>query len=69
MGVGEAQFTGYDFLSEQQAYNFEFLGIVAFYDPPKKNIQEVLSDFYRAGMDVKIVTGDMHPPQLPLLNK
>lgn len=58
LGVGEAQFVGYDFLSEQQAYSFKFLGIVAFYDPPKKNIQEVLKSFYRAGMGVKIVTGD-----------
>lgn len=58
LGVGEASFSGNDFLSEQQAYKFKFIGIVAFYDPPKKNIQEVFNDFYRAGIDVKIVTGD-----------
>ncbi|MEP7257200.1 MAG: cation-translocating P-type ATPase, partial [Flavitalea sp.] len=35
-----------------------FKGLVAFYDPPKKNIQSVLEGFYAAGMQVKIVTGD-----------
>jgi len=37
---------------------FEFKGLVAFYDPPKQNIQQVLQDFYTAGIDVKIITGD-----------
>ncbi len=58
LGVGEAIFTGNDFPAEQQALKFRFKGIVAFYDPPKKNIQKVLQDFYAAGIAVKIVTGD-----------
>ena len=32
--------------------------MIAFYDPPKKNITHVLQDFYRAGIQVKIITGD-----------
>src|SRR5690606_38811670 len=35
-----------------------FLGFVAFYDPPKKNIPDVLNAFYDAGIKVKIITGD-----------
>lgn len=58
LGVGEAVFTGTDFPETQQEFPFVFKGIVAFYDPPKKNIQQVLNDFYTAGIDVKIVTGD-----------
>ncbi len=58
LGVGEAKFAGNDFPAEQQALKFSFKGIVAFYDPPKKNIQKVLQDFYDAGIAVKIVTGD-----------
>lgn len=58
LGVGEAQFSGDDFPETQQEFSFVFKGIVAFYDPPKKNIQQVLEDFYTAGIDVKIVTGD-----------
>ncbi|MCC6583754.1 MAG: cation-translocating P-type ATPase [Chitinophagales bacterium] len=58
LGVGEAVFAGSDFPETQQEFPFVFKGIVAFYDPPKKNIQQVLNDFYTAGIDVKIVTGD-----------
>ncbi len=42
----------------QQEIAFSFKGIVAFYDPPKENIQQVFEDFYKAGISIKIVTGD-----------
>lgn len=58
LGVGEATFSGNNFPETQQEFSFVFKGIVAFYDPPKKNIQKVFEDFYTAGIDVKIVTGD-----------
>ncbi|MEJ5963297.1 cation-translocating P-type ATPase [Pedobacter immunditicola] len=58
LAVGEAAFSGNDFPKLQQEFKFVFKGIVAFYDPPKKNIQFVLENFYKAGMKVKIVTGD-----------
>ncbi len=35
-----------------------FKGLVAFYDPPKENISDVMTSFYKAGIQVKIVTGD-----------
>ncbi len=58
LAVGEASFEGSDFPKTQQEFSFMFKGIVAFYDPPKKNIQDVLSHFYNAGIAVKIITGD-----------
>lgn len=58
LGVGKANFNGDNFPKAQQDFPFIFLGIVAFYDPPKKNIQKVLKDFYTAGISVKIITGD-----------
>lgn len=58
LGVGETVFTGDDFLDNQHDYNFQFKGLVAFYDPPKQNIQSVFDCFYAAGIAVKIVTGD-----------
>lgn len=58
LAVGEATFAGKDFPKQQQDFKFDFKGIVAFYDPPKKNIQAVFEDFYKAGITVKIVTGD-----------
>ena len=58
LGVGEAVFNGGGFFATQQEFPFTFKGLVAFYDPPKKNIQSVMEDFYKAGIAVKIVTGD-----------
>ncbi len=58
LGVGEASFEGNNFPQTQEEFPFAFKGIVAFYDPPKKNIQKVLEDFYAAGISVKIITGD-----------
>ena len=58
LGVGVSNFTGDIYPSKQQDLPFEFKGLVAFYDPPKKNIQKVLEDFYTAGIAVKIITGD-----------
>jgi len=58
LGVASAHFNGDDFPESQQALPFTLKGIVAFYDPPKKNIGAVLQHFYDAGINVKIVTGD-----------
>ena len=58
LGVGLSDFSGDDYPTKQQDLTFEFKGLVAFYDPPKKNIQKVLEDFYAAGIQVKIITGD-----------
>ena len=58
LGVGEATFTGNHFPKNQQELPFIFKGLIAFYDPPKKNIEWVLESFYAAGLAVKILTGD-----------
>jgi Ca2+-transporting ATPase len=58
LGVGACDFRDDLFPATQQELRFNFLGIVAFYDPPKKNINKVLQDFNAAGIDVKLITGD-----------
>lgn len=58
LGVALSSFKGDKYPEKQQDLPFTFKGIVAFYDPPKKNIQKVLKDFYAAGIAVKIITGD-----------
>lgn len=58
IAVAEALFNGQDFPKKQQEFIFELKGLIAFYDPPKKNMSEVLMQFYKAGIDVKIITGD-----------
>lgn len=58
LGVGLSDFSGTDFPSNQEDFTFKFKGLVAFYDPPKKNIEQVMKSFYDAGIRVKIITGD-----------
>ncbi|MGB4845201.1 MAG: cation-translocating P-type ATPase [Ferruginibacter sp.] len=58
LGVAETDHQGNSFPKEQQQFNFQFKGLVAFYDPPKKNIQSVFEGFDKAGIAVKIITGD-----------
>ena len=42
----------------QDDFNWHFEGLLALYDPPKLKIADVFKDFYNAGIDVKIITGD-----------
>ncbi len=58
LAVAAASFKGNEFPEKQQDFTFVFKGLVAFYDPPKKNIQAVFQAFTKAGIVVKIITGD-----------
>ncbi|HRO71772.1 MAG TPA: HAD-IC family P-type ATPase, partial [Chitinophagaceae bacterium] len=58
LGVASSSFSGDNFPAQQQSLSFDFSGLVIFYDPPKANIQEVFNQFYDAGIDVKVFTGD-----------
>jgi P-type Ca2+ transporter type 2C len=58
LAVAETKYNGNNFPAEQQTFTFQFKGLVAFYDPPKKNITHVFEAFDKAGITVKIITGD-----------
>jgi len=58
LGVGETNMAGNGYPKTQEEFQFRFKGLLAFYDPPKKNISSVLENFYKAGIAVKIITGD-----------
>ena len=59
LAIAKATHSG-AFPEGQDAFDFQFLGLLALYDPPKAHVAEVLSGFYRAHIMVKLVTGD-HP--------
>ena len=69
LGVAQALFEGENFPKRQQDFSFNFKGIVAFYDPPKKNIGAVLNDFASAGIAVKIITGDNSATTISIANQ
>ena len=58
LGVARARFDGNEFPEKQQELRFDFLGLTIFYDPPKKEIKNVLKRIYEAGIKVKVITGD-----------
>jgi Ca2+-transporting ATPase len=58
LGVASAIFQENEFPFSQDDFNWQFIGLIALYDPPKKNINSVFKQFYAAGIHVKLLTGD-----------
>lgn len=58
LGVAAADWPGNDFPTDQDRFPWQFEGLVALFDPPKKDIQHVFQRFYEAGIRVKMITGD-----------
>lgn len=58
LGVGKANWTGDAWPANQEEFTFEFLGLIAFHDPPKEHIADTLRQFREAGIQVKMITGD-----------
>lgn len=58
LGVAAAEWPGNDFPDDPDKFPWAFEGLVALYDPPKPNIQKVFNQFYAAGIQVKMITGD-----------
>ncbi len=58
LGVASAVHTGGEFPAEQDDFNWQFEGLVSLQDPPRKNAREVIEMLYRAGISVKLITGD-----------
>lgn len=58
LAVGKAVWHKDFYPAAQQEFPFVFLGLIAFNDPPKENIRETLDKFHKAGIKVKMITGD-----------
>ena len=58
LGVASAIHEGSLFPDSQNDFNWHFEGLVALYDPPRKNIPAVLKTIQDAKINVKIITGD-----------
>jgi Ca2+-transporting ATPase len=60
LGVANAVHAGQTFPLQQDEFNWEFTGLIALHDPPKRNAQSMMKEIYDARIDIKLVTGD-HP--------
>jgi Ca2+-transporting ATPase len=58
LGVGKSSWDQPSWPVSQDEFRFEFLGLLAFQDPPKEGIRDTIDAFERAGITVKMITGD-----------
>ncbi|MBK7871284.1 MAG: cation-translocating P-type ATPase [Saprospiraceae bacterium] len=58
-----------DFPDHHDSFEWQFLGLVALYDPPKKGIRKVFEQFYEAGIQVKMLTGDYAETAVTIANE
>ncbi len=58
LGVCNATVQDSGFPSAQDEFEWQFSGLIALEDPPKHNIRKVFDEFYRAGIQLKMITGD-----------
>ncbi len=58
LGVAKGVWKKSEVPLHQEDIEFEYLGMITFLDPIDEHIPEVIDSFYRAGIDVKMITGD-----------
>lgn len=58
IAVASAQFYGRDLPVYQDDFEWNFEGLLSLHDPVKENIESTLQQFYKAGIKVKLLTGD-----------
>jgi len=58
LGVGKGEWDSEVYPATQQEFSFQFLGLIAFSDPPKPRIAATMKAFKQAGIAIKIITGD-----------
>ncbi len=69
LGVGKGIWKEKKWPATQQEFSFEFIGLVAFQDPPKENMIETIRIFREAGIQVKMITGDYAETALAIANQ
>lgn len=58
IGVASAEHVDGSLPAAQDDFNWKFEGLLALYDPPRKNMAFVFKKFYDARIKVKLITGD-----------
>jgi P-type Ca2+ transporter type 2C len=58
LGVARGTYQTPDFPTQQDNFNWTFLGLIALENPPKANAGAVINAFTEAGIQVKMITGD-----------
>ena len=69
LGIGEGKWPTAKWPIAQDEFNFEFLGLIAFQDPPKESISDTIKQFHQAGISLKMITGDFPETALAIASQ
>lgn len=58
LGVCGARHTADRYPASQDSFDWQFKGLLALYDPPKLEVKQEFAKWQRAGIKIKLVTGD-----------
>jgi P-type Ca2+ transporter type 2C len=58
LGVAKGTRNVQELPEKNEDIDFEFLGLITFFDPPDEHISEVIHQFHAAGVKVAMITGD-----------
>ncbi|MCD1295895.1 ATPase [Methanocella sp. CWC-04] len=58
LGVARAVFKKSDLPTDQHEFNFEFIGLIGFYDPLRPGVANAVKECYEAGLRTIMITGD-----------
>ena len=59
LGVASAEYQGEQLPESQEAFPWQFEGFISLYDPPRDDAYFLIQQFYKAGIDIKLLTGDL----------
>lgn len=58
LGISASHWPPGNYPAQQDDFDWEFKGLVALYDPPRKEVKKEFAKWYAAGIKIKLVTGD-----------
>ncbi len=58
IGVATAGHSDSELPASQDDFDWRFMGLLALYDPPKKNMKDVIERISQAKIEIKLLTGD-----------
>lgn len=69
LGVSYAVHSNGELPLNQDDFNWKFQGLISLYDPPRPFVKNIFKQFYEAGIDVKLLTGDFPETAITIANE
>jgi P-type Ca2+ transporter type 2C len=58
LAIAGCEWKSEEYPTKQEEFDWNFKGLIALENPPKENAKEVIQQFIKAGIQVKMITGD-----------